>query len=379
MARAGQGHVEQAQVFTQALLVGLGQFGIAIVQPQLALAVRSRHTHEGGALPLQRPEAGRERQQDDGVFQALAFVYRDHLDEVGVTFQAHDLFLGTRARRLDLGGEPADQRLFALQRGTGVLQQLSQVQHIGQAALAPGVSQPARRQAHAVQGLAQHGQHTLALPDAVQRAQQLALRIKGLVVGGQPGEVVQRQAHEAGGQAGAHGAAVQRVGHGAQPEQQILGFGAGEHRLLVRQVHRHHAPALQLAAHRIGFAPGAHQHGDVARTQPVQGLVLAGKTHRRVVEPLHDLLGAGLGQMALHGVARQGFTVLARMPGHGDGGHGRPLGEQALGPALRPHGLERQRVVRMPVLPGAEPEGRLARTCFSPGKPLVHRRHQRLG
>ena len=170
------------------------------------------------------------------------------------------------------------------------------MQKVGQATLAIGRVVPLCGQGELVQGLAQHGQHALGLPDGAQRAQLFAALVKGLVVVGQPAQRVQAQAQRGGGQAGAHQAHVLRVGHGAQPMNKVVRLGAVKHRVAVGQIDRGHAPALQRLSHRAGLFAGAHQDGDIGRAQAgergVCGTVGAGKAGVRVPQPGHDLGGA---------------------------------------------------------------------------------------
>ena len=236
MARPGQRHIEQAQVFAQTLLVGPGQLRAVIVQHQLARrAIFALHRQRQiSGLAIQRPEAAAKRQADHRIFKALALVDGDDLDQIGIRLQPHDLGVPRRARGLDLRGQPADQRLLTLQLGAGTLQQLGQVQIVGQTPLATGFQQPARRQVEAIQGLAQHGQHAQAQPDAVQLLHLLAARIESLVIAGQPGQFVKRKVHHRRRQTCPHGQPIERRRHGTQPQQQVLRFAAGKHRVLVR-------------------------------------------------------------------------------------------------------------------------------------------------
>ena len=59
----------------------------------------------------------------------------------------------------------ANQRLFAVQFGSGLLQQFRQVQQVGQHALAVVAADQRLRQLEVVQQAPQHRQHALAAPD----------------------------------------------------------------------------------------------------------------------------------------------------------------------------------------------------------------------
>ena len=238
MAGTGQRHIQQAHILTQAVSISGADAGGIGLQVQVALARRIGPGHQLGTGRGDGAKAGGKGQKHQRIFQPFGLVHRDHLDQVGVTFQPHDLLVGGGCSgAVYLAGQPAQQCLLTVLLGAGGLQQLGQVQHVGQAAFPAAVDfcggtpvaddavvingffravvrsnvhrnvhrlgQPARRQAQPVQGLAQHGQHALLLPDHVQLAQQLGAGIKGFVVGRQVGQLGQRQTHQPGGQCGA--------------------------------------------------------------------------------------------------------------------------------------------------------------------------------
>lgn len=87
VARAGGGHVEQAQVFAQALFFGLGQVVVADLQHQAAIGRRTR-----GCGPFSFSVKSLAKGSiTSGYFKALAFVDGDDLHQVGIAFQAHGL------------------------------------------------------------------------------------------------------------------------------------------------------------------------------------------------------------------------------------------------------------------------------------------------
>ena len=270
MARAGEGHVEQAQVFAQAFGVGLGQVVFGQLQHQPPLPAIGRQAGGLDVFAADRAKAGAKRQADHGVFQPLAFVDGDELDQIGIAFQAHHLLVVLAGAFADLALQPADEGLLAFQVAAGGLQQFGQVQKVGEPAFAIGLLQPAGGQPEAVQRLAQHGQHALAVPDGLQLAHVLAALVEGFVVGGQAVQLGQTEVHAAHSQRGTHQQRIRRSGHAAQPVHEVAGFLALEHRVFVGQVDRGHAPALQRTAHGGGFFAGAHQHGNVARAQALE-------------------------------------------------------------------------------------------------------------
>ncbi len=164
MFGAGQGDVEQTQVFGQALVIGLGDQLGGRAQAHLRLAV--------GIVVMQRQAAaihrfGRadERQEHQVVFQALGFVDGHHLDQLLVAFQAQDLLFTGLPRQREVFGQVADQGLFAVQFGGGLLQQFAEVQQVGQHPLAIAAGDQGLRQFEVVQQATQHRQHALAAPD----------------------------------------------------------------------------------------------------------------------------------------------------------------------------------------------------------------------
>ncbi len=230
MAGASQGDVEQAQVLAEALTVG----------PLDVLLVRFQHQPPAVAvLQLQRPaalggaEAADERQEHQRVFQALGFVDGHHAHQRGIAFQSQHLFLGRRTLARQQGGEMADQRLFAVQLGGGLLQQLGQVQQVGQGALAVAALHQSLRQAEVMQQLAQHRQHALALPALVVVAELHDPAFPDALVLVQLFQLGQFQAQAAAGQRRAQAAVDVRLGASAQPQQEVAGLLAGQHRILV--------------------------------------------------------------------------------------------------------------------------------------------------
>ncbi len=280
----------------------------------------------------------------------------------------------TGTRVFNLRSQPANQRLFAFQCGTGVLQQLRQVQNICQTPLTTHICQPAGGQLHTVQALAQHGQHPLSLPHPVQVPQLLAVGIKGFVIGGQPCQLWQAQAHHACCQTGAHHTHIQGGRNRTQPQQQVLRFVAAEHRLLVRQIDRSHAPALQLMAHSRGLTPGAHQYRHIAWAQALQILTVLCKPRLGIIQPLHHLLGTCLRHVLAQQLIAHRFTLCV-MPQYVHRGHHLPPLHELLFAAMGTYRVKRQGVGACPLLQIAEHESARPGPGFCLRKPLVHRLH----
>ena len=440
MAGPGERHVEQAQLLAQALRIGQRHIGIreAEVQPPprgatglvgvVGVADLAGHLHRQlqhlAATPVHHPRRLRKGQKDQRVLQPLGLVHRDHLHQLGITFQADDALLRPMRLGLDLLGQPADQRLLPLQRRRRGLQQLGQVQPIGEAALTgTGVlflamiqalhrvvagpahiptcparmGQPGRRQVQRVQRLQQHGQHPLALPHRTQAQQQALALLPAVLVVAQGAQFGPTQPQGGGGIGRTHEGGVQRVGHRLQPTQQVHGLRAAQHRILVRQVHRRHAAAAELAADGFGLPAVAHQHRAVGGAQAAPTAVVPDKTGLRVIEQGDDLrrseprlaaaqrFGRQRLRQPLQGERRQRLNLPGRIPRH-----------QPLTPAARSHRLERQRMPTCarqrqgaPILPDGLGEllsRRRAEQRLHP-RPAglcllehpVHRCHQRLG
>ena len=276
VAGAGERDIQLAQVFAQALPVGQGQQGVVGGEGQLQPALR--------VVPLERQvgglggaEGAGEGQEDQRVFEALGLVDGDHLHQVGVALEAHLAGFAAGGFVAALLGQVADQGVLAVEQAAGLLEQLGQVQQVGEAALAAGAGgEQAGRHAEVVEQPAQHRQHALAAPAVAVGAELQHVVVPGelvVVEAVEPGPV---EAEGLGGQRGAQGAAVVGLGAGGEPQLQVEGLGALEDGVLLRQVHAAHAPARQRAADGVGLAAVVHQHGEVGLTQGAQ-TVFAGK------------------------------------------------------------------------------------------------------
>lgn len=131
--RAGQGHIEQAQILLQALLIRLG-LGLAVLA-QLQPASPILGMIEQLAVVAIHPTAvADEGQIDQWIFQPLGFVDGDHLHPFAVALQAQDTFIRALAAG-QLFFQMAHQGQLAIQLDAGRLQQLRQVQQVGQYSL----------------------------------------------------------------------------------------------------------------------------------------------------------------------------------------------------------------------------------------------------
>ena len=372
--RAGQRHVQLAQVLPQALAVHAGQPGRVGLQvhPRPALVV----------VPLQRQVgvlggavgAGK-GQKYQRVLQPLGLVHRDHLHQVGIAFQPQLADVAVATLVGALLGQMADQRMLAVELPAGLLHQLGQVQHIGQRAFVVPGQQPARH-LEVVQQAAQHRQHALAPPHlAVTTELQHPLLPMQLVVV-QPVQFGPRQPQCGGADRRAQQPVVVGLGAGGKPVLQVAGHGAGVHRLLVRQVDAANLALTQGPAQRLRLAAGVHQHGDVARLH---------RPHRPVARPKarppllagpqqpHHLGGADRRHLLLIGGGRD-RVARVELPE----AQRRRLGSvdaPALVTPARSDLDERHRVV----IAVAEEEGARPRALLGPPEHLVDRGHHRPG
>ena len=225
-----QPDIKQSQILAQPFLRHARFRSLVQNQQQFALppglGQDTRHVRRLGEPRDPLAVAGQIRQAHHGELQALALVDRDDLDQIGITFQANDLFFPTVGVLGNLVDQPANQRLLAFELTAGRLKQFGQVQKVRQAAFTavPPQPQPQRRQLKPMQRLAQHGQHALRLPDLVQLMQNLGLVIERVVIGRDLAQPCQRQPKGLQGQACAHQGRIVGRRHGAQPMHQITRF-----------------------------------------------------------------------------------------------------------------------------------------------------------
>ncbi|MND94300.1 hypothetical protein D3C80_865130 [compost metagenome] len=161
---AGQGDVEQTQVFGQTLIVGhrdlLGIRGQGQVRLAFTVVPAQRQ-----ALAIHRFAGADERQEHQRILQALGLVDGYHLDQLFITFQAQDLLFASLTGAGQMLAQVADQRLLAIEFGGRLLQQFGQVQQVGQHSLTVTAGHQHLRQVEVMEQAAQHRQHTLATPD----------------------------------------------------------------------------------------------------------------------------------------------------------------------------------------------------------------------
>ncbi len=157
---ARQGDVEQPQILCQPFFGGALPRLILFGQiPHHALIVRVITRDGIGAIGTDK------RQQHQSVLQAFRFVDGDDLDTLPFGIQSQLLFVGITVRGFAPIQQPAQQRVFAIQRIRSRLQQFADMEHISQHAFALGLIQQPLRDLIPEQPLAQHRQNTALLPD----------------------------------------------------------------------------------------------------------------------------------------------------------------------------------------------------------------------
>ena len=307
VARARQRHVEQPQIFREPFPKGERAVLRDVLRPEIAeefggagFAARRRERRVKKNFLIQSPaERGGipgERAEDHRILQALALVNGDQPHRLVVALEAKLVFLGGLFGARDALVKPARQFGRAeppFQRG--VMQRLGQMQQVGETPLAVGEAQQARADVFLLQPLAEH-RHEAALPPPFMpgvkplRPRQPA----GFVAA----EIVERgavHAHQVGGERGAEQAFAGWLCERGQYAGQLPGLARGEDAFLSVQ-HAGDAQHAQGFLHQPCLIALAHEHGDVARREPV------GAEARPAVEQARDLGGHESGQV-IFGVA----------------------------------------------------------------------------
>ena len=341
VARARQGHVQQAQVFLDARLFDCGHRLVGQRQVEAAFAIVPRIVEEAAVALIHLARRHGERQIHERVFEALGFVHGDDFHQLRIAFQAQHALVAALAFTGDLLGQPAYQRLLAIELAAGRLQQFGQVQQIRQPPLAARLLQQHGGQLQFVDEAAQHGQHALALPDQMQSLQLLDAALPFQLVAGQARQLAQRQADGARGKGRARQPTVKRVGQRRQPAQHVLRLLAVDDGILVRQVDAGDPAARQRAADGGRLLAVAHEDGDIGRLQ-ARETVGAIETGLRIAQHGDDVLGAMLREILAVAVATQ--SCIAGAGGQQRGQRAAGV-HQVLGPALGIDGLERQRIL----------------------------------
>ena len=243
----GQRHIEQPQVFGKALPVGLGQglLGTGEIEHG-AIACAVRFVEQRGIGSAVAADEGQEHQR---VLQSLGFVDGDDLHQLALGFEAQYLLriLAVGAtRRLP---QPAQQGIFAVQLAAHLLQQLAEVEEVGQPPLAVRARQQGGGEIAPVQQGAQHGQHAALVPDLAVFHKLLHRALPRPLVTGELVERLGIQIEQPGGERRPKAAFLPRVLAGVQNEQNLPRLHLGQHALAIRQVDRGDGEPCQLLLH----------------------------------------------------------------------------------------------------------------------------------
>ena len=147
-------------------------------------------------------------------------MHRHHLHQRGVAFQAQLAVVGRDGGLRPLLRQVPHQRVLAVDQRAGLLQQLGQVQQVGELALVAARQQPPRHP-EVVQQPAQHRQHALALPALAVAAKLHQPLVPVRLVLVQPLQRWPVQLQQRGAQCGAHQPAVLGLGAGLQQPLQL--------------------------------------------------------------------------------------------------------------------------------------------------------------
>ncbi len=372
VAGAGQRHIEQAHVLGQPLVVGLVLDAVVRLQGHIEVVVFV--VAQRRLVLVRRAEAADKGQVHQRVFQALGLVDGDHLDPVVVAFQAQDALLAAGALlfhgALHRVFQIADQRLLAVQAGGGLLQQLGQVQQVGQGALAVQALAEPGGHLELHQQAAQHWQHALGAPLVAVAVELLHGLFPAHLVLVERVQLRVGQVEHRAGQGAAHPAVGFRRRAGVQNQQQVEGFRLGEHGILIGQINAAHLAFHQRVAHRLGLNAVAHQDGDVVGVQRGEAVAVAeaGDALFRAVEQVGDVVGAAGRLLFAIGAGAHRFVPVLHP--QGDAGLGRTVHQQLFLAPLGFHRLEGDGVVH---------HEDIAERLLTVGEQMVHRLHHGLG
>ena len=267
---AREGHIEQPQVLGERLCFGVSaaERGILAAQVEREAAVGGRVVEED-LLTAGAGTGPGKRAEHHAVLQPLALVDGHDLDRRFIAFEPELVFLEPRRRRVALFGEPLQQAGHPeVVLAGGVVQQLPDVQKIGQAPFAVRETQQPLFHALPGQQAAKHGHEPLPVPDLkiVPCPGEAFLPPVRLPVGRR--DVVRMRAQDVGGERGLKPADVGGVGHAGEDALHVLGL-AGVEDVAGAANHRGDAGGGQALLHDLGLRVRAHQHGDVTGRQRV--------------------------------------------------------------------------------------------------------------
>ena len=217
---SGQGNVEFANILTQSFAVGPGQ-GVFIrlkgnLQSAFVIVVLDKRL-----VRLFLAEFGGKRQEHQRVLQAFGLVDSNHLDQPGITFQAHGAVFVLIVGILQHLGVVVNERMFAVQLLAVLLKQFGNMQNVGQAAFAVRPGQQLRRHVIVHQQAPQHRQYALLLPEFTVALKAVDLAVQRILVTVQTVQLLISQAHGGRGECRANQRKLARFGAGLQPLQHL--------------------------------------------------------------------------------------------------------------------------------------------------------------
>ncbi len=286
----GQGHVEQAQLLGEPLLLRQGVVFEVGQQVEDQAALVPLFVEQGRQAAFDRLRPPEEGQEHHRVLQPLALVDGDDLHQRLVALQAQLLLLALAVGVGALLGEPVQQVLDAMMFAAGVLDHLGQLQQVGKSSLTAFEAQQAVGDAPVVQQVAEHGHEVGPQPEVVVAVERLHQILPAVFIRHEGVQLARGQPQKPGAEGGAQGPLFVGLGHGEEDAQQLVGLLALQH-AVAAVVDAGHAAGAQGLLHLRGLVAVTHQHGDVPRRQ--RGVLQGCPRLGAEAQQPHDLLGAG--------------------------------------------------------------------------------------
>ena len=229
-------------------------------------------------------------------------MHGDHLHQPLVALEAQLRSVVAVLRIAATAGEPLHQgRRFKPLAGFRLLQQVRQVQHVGEAARPPWLTQQGRRAMRwrGEQQTTNQRRHAHAAPGRPPFLEALLPRLPNAILGKRR-RFFQRQPEHAGRQRAAQGrgfAMRRNAGKRLQKTVQLLGL-VGVEDIHVAELHALHPAFAQRPRHLLALGAGANQHGDVAAAQRLASD--GGPPVGACFKQPGDFRGRAVGRNALH-------------------------------------------------------------------------------
>ena len=257
-----------------------------------------------------------ERAEDDRILEALALVDRDDLDDVLVALQPELLLVRFGP---DVGGarhHPLHETVqSAGMPGRLVLQQLAQVQQVGEATFAVVVLEETARQPVLGEQLAEHQAEPVRAPALVMAMERVDPARPRPVVVEQRRQRLAGHLEQLGAERRPQQRVAPRLGDGEQHAPELLRLPAGEHAVL-RLLHARHPPAGERRRNQSAMLVRPHQHRDVAALQRSRAAIRlreAGLAGFRETQQARDLPRRGLRDPSRRRVLREHLGVVVTL------------------------------------------------------------------